>query len=146
MALADITQTGDTGAYQVELLASVTAANGIPTTTAGVAMSVIRAKTIPMPGSGFYVGVRSTAGSGTMTATLRLWGRAGGAWQGIYEFDASSTAPQTPIAIGETSADAIQYFEPAPDLRAFDRIFLEVVAIAGTNTAVTGFLLVPAIT
>jgi hypothetical protein len=47
------------------------------------------------------------------------------------------------VAIPETGTDAIDYSEDIGDLRAVDRLYLEIVAIAGTSTAVTGALVLP---
>lgn len=140
MALGDITNTIADESFIVELLASVTAANGIPTGTAGIDLSALRRiKKIP---DKIRVGCVSTAGSGTMTVTLRVWGRAGALWWRLKDLNASSAAPHTAVAIPETSADSIKYSEEVSGLTGCDRLFLEVVAIAGTATAVTGYAIV----
>ncbi len=141
MALGAVTAGTDGSAYAVELLASATATNGIPTSTAGIAMSAL-ALSGQVPDK-IRVAVNSTAGSGTMTVTLRLWLRAGGIWFRARDLNASSAAPHTAVAIPETSADAIQYSEVVDGLSGAERIYLEVVAIAGTATAVTGYAIVP---
>jgi hypothetical protein len=140
MALNAVTQTIEHTAYAVELLASAVAANGIPTGAAGIATSALGAYgKIP---DKIRVAVASTAGSGTMTVTLRVWLRAANIWFRAKDLNASSAAPHTAVAIAETSADAIQYSEEVTGIACADRIFLEIVAIAGTLTAVTGYALV----
>jgi hypothetical protein len=141
MALADIVTTVAGQSFAVECLASVTAANGIPSgAAAGIDTNLLRIKG-QMPDK-IRMGVKSTAGSGTMTVTLRAWGYAGAIWFRLKDLNASSAAPHTPVAIAETSADAIQYTEEVSGISGCSRIFLEVVAIAGTSTAVTGYAIV----
>ncbi len=142
MALGDKTNTVAGESFVIELLASATSANGLPTGTAGIDCDALRPLSgAPVPDR-IRVGVKSTAGSGTMTVTLRVWLRAGGLWFRAKDFAAASTAPQTAIAIAETSADAIQYSENVSGLTGADRIYLEIVAIAGSSTAVTGYAIV----
>lgn len=141
MALGDVTDTIVGESFVVELLASAIVANGIPaTSTAGIDASLLR-KLGKMPDR-IRVGVKSTAGSGTMTVTLRLWGRAGAVWFRLKDFAASSATPATAVAIAETSADAIQYSEEVGGVAGCERLYLEIVAIAGTSTAVTGYAIV----
>lgn len=141
MALGDETNTLAGQSHVVELLASAIAANGIPTTTAGIPVNQLRTYLGSVPDS-IRVGVVSTAGSGTMTVTLRVWGRAGALWFRLKDLNASSAAPHTAVAIPETSADAIQYSEVVDGVAGCDRLYLEIVAIAGTSTAVTGYAIV----
>jgi hypothetical protein len=140
MALEALTDTVAGESYVVELLASATAANGIPTGTAGIGVNTLKAYG-PVPDK-IRVAVKSTAGSGTMTVTLRVWGRAGATWYRLKDLNASSAAPHTAVAIPETSADAIQYSEEVTGITGLDRLYLEIVAIAGTLTAVTGYAIV----
>ena len=141
MALGDITDTIAGESFVVELLASASAANGIPSTsTAGIDVSLLRhLGSLP---DKIRVGAKSTAGSGTMTVTLRVWGRAGAVWFRLKDLAASSAAPSTVVAIAETSADAIQYSEEVSGIASCERLYLEIVAIAGTLTAVTGYAIV----
>lgn len=141
MALGDITTTIAGQSFAVELLASATAANGIPSgAAAGIATNALKNNN-RLPDR-IRVGVKSTAGSVTMTVTLRVWGYAAGVWFGIKDLNASSAAPSTAVAIAETSADAIQYSEEVSGISGCSRIYLEIVAIGGTNTAVTGYAIV----
>src|SRR5688572_16424522 len=140
MALGDITVTTDQHAYAVELLASATAVNGKPTGTAGISTEILR-RWGQCP-ERIRVGVNSTAGSGTMTVTLTLWGRAASVWFVMKPLNASSAAPHTAVAIPETSADSISFSEFVVGVEGCDRLYLEIVAIAGTATAVTGYAIV----
>lgn len=141
MALGDETDTVAGQSYVVEILASAIAANNAPSgASAGVSTNQLaRFGRVP---DKIRVGVKSTAGSGTMTVTLRTWLYAGGAWFVAKPHATSSAAPQTAVAIAETSSDAIQYSEVVTGVSSAARIYLEIVAIAGTNTAVTGYAIV----
>ena len=141
MALGTETDTIDGQSYVVELLASATAANGIPS-GASAGISVNQLMNFGKVPDKIRVGVASTAGSGTMTVTLRVWLYAGGVWFRAKDLNASSTAPHTAVAIPETSTDAIQYSEEVSGVAGAGRIYLEIVAIAGTATAVTGYAIV----
>lgn len=138
MALGDVTiLTPDASA--VEILAAAAAANGAPTGTAGVAMQDIRSLF-----GGLAKKLRlitlSTAGSGTMTATMRLWIRLGAiGWVVVHAMDHAAD-PFTAVAIAETGTDTIGYSELVEGLEAADRVYVEIVAIAGTSTAVKALL------
>lgn len=141
MALGTVTDTIAGESFVVELLASATAANGIPSgASAGIDCSLLR-KLGKQPDT-IRVGVNSTVGSGTMTVTLRLWGRAGTVWFRLKDLNASSAAPHTAVAIAETSADSIKYSEVVESVGGCERLYLEIIAIAGTLTAVTGYAIV----
>lgn len=140
MALGAVTDTVTGQSFAVELLASAIAANGIPTTTAGIPTNDL--KILGRVPDTIRVGVRTTAGSGTMTVTLRVWLRAAGFWFRAKDLNASSAAPHTAVAIPETSADAIQYSEEVSGIAGADRIYLEILVIAGSSTAVTGYAIV----
>lgn len=141
MALGDVTSTVAGQSFAVEMLASAIAANGIPSgATAGIETNLLRLNS-QVPDK-IRVGVNSTAGSGTMTVTLRVWGRAGGVWFRLKDLNASSAAPHTAVAIPETGADSIAFSEEVSGVAGCGRIYLEIVAIAGTSTAVTGYAIV----
>jgi hypothetical protein len=92
--------------------------------------------------------VRSTAGSATMTCTVRLWG---------YSTIAATWFPLGPgadltkgylnngAAIGESvsGVDSISHAERVRGLFSFDRIYAEILAIGGTSTAITVEVLIP---
>lgn len=133
MALGDVTNLG--GRYAIELLASIDAANGAPSANAGLSADTVRALLGNLPDT-MRVGIKSTAGSGTMTVTLKLWMKLGAAgWFVAKALNGGS-------AIAETGTDTIGYSEEVSTLGAADRYYLEVVSIAGTGTAVTGHLVV----
>jgi hypothetical protein len=142
MALGAKVDTVAGDSFTIELLASAIAANGIPTAAAGISTNDLRLKGKIQ--DKIRVGVASTAGSGTMTVTLRVWGKAGAVWFRLKDLNASSAAPHTAVAISETSADAIQYSEIVDGVSGCDRLYLEITVIAGTNTAVTGYAIVGA--
>lgn len=129
--------------YSIELLASATAGNSPPSgASAGLSVDAIKATfgTVPQTMS---LHVRSTAGSGTMTVTLRLWGYLGATlgWTPIGTGpDATKGYLNNGTALGETSADEIQHVELVDLPGHFVRLYLEIVAIGGTSTAVTGRL------
>ena len=128
--------------YTIELLASANAANSPPASaTAGIDLNLLHRNSGGIPDK-VRVGVNSTAGSATMTVTLRVWGQAGGIWFRLKDLNASSAAPHTAVAIPETGTDSIKYSEEVSGISGCSRLYLEIVAIAGTNTAVTGYVIV----
>lgn len=131
MALGDVTQTIAGQSCMVELLASVTAANNPPSgSTAGLEINALNVYGAVPTTARF--GVVSTAGSGTMTCALRLWGYVGGKWVVLKVLNGGSN-------IAETGTDSIAYSEEVTTIHVCARLFLEVTAIAGTATAVTGY-------
>lgn len=89
--------------------------------------------------------VQSTAGSGSMTVTLKLWGydtdsakwspvgtNATAANKGLL--NGGAAIPEGPVA------DTINHRELFFYLGHFDRLFLEVTAIGGTATAVSAWI------
>ena len=141
MALGDVTSTIDNGPYIVELLASATAANGIPSgASAGISCDLIRRQAVQH--DAIRVAIKSTAGSATMVVKCTVWLRAGAIWFVAKPLAASSAAPQTPVDIAENSADALNYSEIVTGLGGADRIYLEIVSIGGTSPAITGYALV----
>ncbi len=141
MALNDVTDlvtgaaaTNTADLVAIEALASVTAGNSPPTlSTVGADLDIFKRYLGKLP-SEATARVRSTAGSATMTVTIRVWGYQGALdWVPLGYLNGGS-------AIGETSTDSIQYAEPLSLPEHFTRIFFEVTAIGGTNTAVTCYL------
>lgn len=142
MALGDVTYDGDW--VSIEVLASRTSTNGTPSAsaTAGVSMQTIldafdyNARGMPSDLSFICV---STAGSATMTVTLKAWMRFGtlagltnGAW--------CPSVLNGGSAIAEADTDMLRFAEPFSLSGHADRFYTEVTAIGGTNTAVTCFL------
>lgn len=88
--------------------------------------------------------MRSTAGSGTMTVTLRLWAYSEltHAWHpmGINSTITLRGVLDDGTAITEDGADILTHAEPVQFLSGFEYIYAEIVAIGGTATAVDLFL------
>ena len=83
---------------------------------------------------------RSTAGSGTMTCTLKLWGYTpADGWSplGTHATAATKGILNAGSAIDETAADEIDHAEVILGLQQFTRLAAQVTAIGGTSTAVT---------
>lgn len=142
MAVGDVTTVVDQTAFVFELMASTTAATVAPTlSTDGLSLNDVRGRIGTVP-EFLRCAVKSTAGSGVMTVTVQVWLRLGAlGWVVARPFNAASTAPQTPVAIAETSTDSIAYSEVVDIPGSADRIYMQVTAIAGTATAVTGYAL-----
>lgn len=141
MALGAVTTTIANESIIVELLASATATNGAPSgASAGIETNLLLVAN-KRPDS-LRIGIHSTAGSGTMTVAARLWQYSGGIWFVSQALAADPSTPYTAGTIPETSADAISYSEWIFGLSGASRLYLEIVAIAGTSTAVTGYAIV----
>jgi len=133
MSLGDLTDTVVGQSYAVELLASATATNGAPSgASAGIDVATL-GRLGRVPGT-VRVGVKSTAGQGTMTVAVRAWLYAGGSWFVAKALYADSTAPQTAANIAETSANIIAYTEEL-DICGAGRLYLEITGIAGDAAA-----------
>ena len=136
------------------LLKDVTATNSPPSgASAGVAVhqNSKEAASTPDRALGFATGVveksvifiASTAGSGVMSVTARLWGylAALGQWVPIGTgSDSLKGVLNGQTAIGETVANGIRHAEPFFLAGHFDRLYLEVTAISGTSTAVDAWI------
>lgn len=120
-----------------QLLTAATATNSAP--------SGINAGSVPLP-SGYdeaIIVVTSTAGSDTMTVTLKLWGYfdVSGTWAPLGK---NSTAASKGLlndgdAIGETGTDQIDHAELVQGLDGVSRLYLEITAIGGTATAISAY-------
>ncbi len=137
---------------QLQLLTAATATNSAPT-TAAAGSSLHLGSNPGRPNEGFSLStlddcvllMKSTAGSGTMTVTLKLWGYCASptaAWHplGTHTVDASRGLLNEATAIGEVTADALSFSQVITGLRHFDRVYLEITAIGGTSTAVSAWL------
>lgn len=132
----------------LKLLTAATATNSPPSgATAGF---TLRGQ-VPGTSDQFWDGhddgvilVRSTAGSGTMTVTLRIWGYSplSAAWHplGTGATEANRGVLNEGNAIDEDGSDIIVHAETISGLSAFNRIYLEVTVISGTATAVSAWL------
>lgn len=88
--------------------------------------------------------IKSTAGSDVMTATFRVWcySPLTEAWHalGSNATEASRGLLNAESAVDEDGDDSLHHAEPITGLGAFTRIYLEIVAIEGTETAVSAWL------
>lgn len=122
---------------QIQLLSAATATNGAPSAaTDGVALPHLTDRSLLF--------LHSTAGSGTMTVTCKLWGYNGtlAKW---YPLGTHATAATKGIinagnAIDATAANTLRHCEEVTSLRRLTRVYLEITAIGGTETAVSAFL------
>ena len=142
MALEDKTQ--GTGANEdwvaFEVLASATATNSPPASaTAGIDIVKLRDAFGGVIPADLSLVCISTAGSATMTVTLKAWMRFG-------TLGAIATGAWCPVninggsAIAEAATDVIRFAEPLSLSGHADRLYIEIAAIGGTLTAVTCFL------
>jgi hypothetical protein len=148
MALGDIT-TIEGDLVAIELLASATATNSPPAAaTAGLSMDEAKAAFGGIIPDDISLVVMSTAGSATMSITLKLWGEFGtlgsiasGAWAPLgIGGDTTKGIINGGSAIGETASDVIRHAEPISWPAHCQRLYLEITAIGGTSTAVTAWL------
>lgn len=143
MAVGDITTSG----YKrtVQLLAAATATNSPPS---GASAGVPIGQDVLDGGAPVYGGlfVASTAGSATMTVTLKLWAYIAAA--AVWAPCGTGTAAlrgvlNGGVAIDEIAADLIRHYETIGIPWAFDRMYLEITAIGGTDTAISAWLVLP---
>jgi len=148
MALADVLEFPGGEVKAIELLASATAANGAPSSS-NVGLEVAALGNLfkgYMP-SQVTLALYSTAGSGAMDCTCRLWAYVplpwtSGRWIPLgVGADALKGQINMQSVIGETSADAITHCETVNNPGHFLRLYLEIVAINGSATAITAHLI-----
>lgn len=143
-AVGDVTAVNGGEAKAVELLAATTATNSPPSSNAGLSVNDLRQ--FGMLPDRAVLALASTAGSGTMTVTARLWGKlpmASGIWVPLGPgADATKGQINSVAAIGETGSDALRHSEVVENLALFERLYLEITAIGGTSTSVTAWLVV----
>jgi hypothetical protein len=142
MALGTVSNDGPCRA--IEVLASATATNSVPSgATAGLDMNLVARADNERPESVSLV-IASTAGSATMTATFKLWGYCPGAadWVplGPHKTATSKGLINFGNAVTEHAADALRHAETVNQIFDFSRVYLEITAIGGTSTAVTAWL------
>lgn len=139
---------------ELQILTSATATNSPPVgSLAGLPLrgNLGRGGQRHMPNSSgndeVAVLVASTAGSGTMTVTVRLWGYSPATVQWHPLGVGTAAAPDVSRgvlnagnAIGEVAADLLQHAELVSGLAHFSRVYAEIVAIGGTSTAVSVWL------
>lgn len=126
----------------LKILTAATATNSAPTlATDGFDLRTFA----PAAGDDFVLALKSTAGSGTMTVTIKIWlyNAVAARWMpaGTDATDADRGKMNEGNAIGEVTTDLLQHTERIEGLRHFDRIYAEITAIGGTATAVDLWLL-----
>lgn len=133
----------------LQLLTAATGTNSPPSgATAGVSLKNKTHGKAPNFRWSHYpsgvIHVQSTAGSGTMTVTLRLWGYSAATSTWIPLGSNATMATRGVLnqgnAITEDGTDNLCHAEPVTGLGSFTRVYLEVVAIGGTSTAVSAYL------
>lgn len=137
---------------ELQLLTAADTTNGAPASaTAGFETQTQRSFSPRTHDRGWCV-VKSTAGSGAMTVTLRLWGYIptredsdllGWVVADVFEVVAADGVGLMNCAgtIDETSTDGINVAQRVDGLRLYSRLYAEVTAIAGTATAVNVFVI-----
>jgi len=131
---------------KIKLLDGATATNGVPTdgdATVGFPLAGLGFTGLShdVPNDGVCgLTLESTAGSATMTVTVKIWvyAAAVGNW---VPFGSHATAASRGLinegnAIDEVAADLLRHTELITGLDNYERIYAEITAIGGTATAV----------
>jgi hypothetical protein len=149
--------TPDPRIFVIRLLEAATATNGVPSSyaAAGVDVGAILDERY---GKGAWpsscgVAVHTSAGSGTMTATIKLWGGVlgiGAAAAGVYLSAGTGAAATSGLlnggaAFDEHASDNINRLDVIDLPGICRKWYAEVTAIGGTGTAVTVDLIFPAV-
>lgn len=129
---------------QLKVLNAATATNGVPTAdTDGFEMGRNNNNT-PVGIVSFLLA--SVAGTDTLTCLLKLWvrSRVSGTWMphGTHPTDAKRGLLNQGNAIGELAApaDSLDHTELIGGLQNYDRAYIEIVTIGGTDTALSAWL------
>lgn len=136
-----LTSSQSSGNHIWRILEGATATNSPPSgSSAGHASPAASnpPTILPLPSSVVAL-VYSTAGSATMTVTVKLWGYLSvpAVWVPLGTgADLTKGTLNAGAAIGETSTDVLRHSEVIANLFAFDRIYAEITAIGGTSTAI----------
>lgn len=134
----------------IKLLSGATATSAVPTAaTDGFSLRPDRSDSTQKLGAGTFsdavLFLKSTAGSGTMTVTVKLWvyNDFAAAWAplGTHATDATRGRINEGNAIGEVDTDSLRHTERVNALEHYDRVYAQVTAIGGTATAVDLWLL-----
>lgn len=138
MATGLIDQSPKTLTYRI--LNARTTTNSAPSgDTAGIDLSGIYGPFTEIERAALLV--YNTAGTGTVTATIRLWGynTLAAQWFPLgVGADLTKGTINGGVALGESGvADMINHSEPVYLVGLWDRAYAEVTAIGGTSTAVT---------
>lgn len=142
MAIGAITSLGDGDTAEILLLDAATATNSPPSgAAAGISTNLLKKYGNAPAAVGLKVW--STAGSGVMTVTIRMWGYSNATWVPIGTgADTTKGTINSGAAIGETTADSIVHSEVLNYPCDFQRLYAEVTAIGGTATAISAALIV----
>lgn len=136
----------DAFTFAIRLVESATANNNAPSgASAGVDVAAVAATIGARPAKA-SVAVYSTGGSATMTATIRLWGYLAGpaVWLPLGPgADTTKGYLNGGAAIGETGTNEIRHVEELSNAFHFDRLYAEILAIGGTNTAISVDIIAP---
>ena len=147
----------DPAIYVIRLLEAATATNGVPASyaAAGVDVGAILDGIYGPKGWPKECGlaVHTSAGSGVMTATIKLWaGVVGLGASGAGKYIAASVGSTATAgvlnggaAFDEHAADDISRLDIIALPRLARKMYAEVTAIGGTSTAVTVDLILPAV-
>ncbi len=149
MALGTVEDLDGGNVKQICILFAETTNNGTPMAasdplTAGISTNKIRAAFGGSIPDMCKLVVKSTAGSGVMVVTLRLW-EMNGLAATDWGFSGSGTGAaagylNNGVAYAETSTNQINRSEPVYGLNATHRIYVQTEAIGGTATAISVFL------
>lgn len=124
--------------YTSQLLTAATAANSPPTAaTDGISLNDLKYADEAV------ILVVSTAGSGAMDVTVRMWGyeSTSAEWSPLgIGGDATKGFLNGGVAMGETTSDQIAHSEIIVGLSGLDRLYAEITAINGTSTAVSSWV------
>lgn len=116
---------------------AATALSGGGSATSGVptAGSATVGRAVPFQCDQATVLIYSVAGSGTMTADLRLWGYnpTTSRWYSLGQINGGT-------AIGEVNTDLLAHAEPVVGLRRFSRLYCEIESLGGTATEVEVYI------
>lgn len=134
-------------ALETQILANADGTAGTTSATAGTipSTSAHGVAILCDPNTEYVFLIYSTAGSGTMSVTCRLWGYhpTPNRW---FPLGSSSTESNRGVlneqsAIDEDGADNIVHAEVVAGLSAFTRIYAQITTIGGTTPTVSAYLI-----
>jgi len=127
----------------IQLLTAATATNSAPSgATAGVETNGLKVGSENVPDEATLL-VKSTAGSGVMTVTIRMWGyhATAAVWFPLgVGTDAAKGTINEGSALGETASNTIAHAERFLVPGHFSRLYAEITAIGGTATAISVYV------
>lgn len=123
----------------IQVLTAATATNN-PPSGAGAGFA------IPRNWDEVRFSLRSTAGSATMSVTIKAWGYDAGATDAWFPIGTHATDDTLKgvlnrgSAIDENRSDKLEHTELIGGIRGFSRLYFEITAITGTSTAVSAWV------